>query len=145
MYSREHALLSAALGLVVAARGPPDASPVLLWLFVLGLGVGIDFDHFLLARRNRGDWTNLRRCLAEPALVFVDQESIFEPGDVWREQRLLSHALLGGALVAALWPIARYGALAAAATVYLHVLADLYHDVRTRASYLRRGARVMEK
>lgn len=145
MYSREHALLSAALGLAIVALAPPGTSPVPLWLFVVGLGVGIDLDHFLLARLNRGDWANLRRCLADPARVFFDQDSIFEPGDVWREQRLLSHALLGGALVAALWPLARYWALAAAATVYVHVLADLYHDARTRTSYLREGVRIVEK
>ena len=142
MYSRDHALLSAALGLVVAALAPPTASPVLLWAFVVALGVGIDADHFLVARLERGDWANLRRCLSNPRLVVLDQESIFEAGDLWRDQRLLSHALLGGALVAALWPVAGYWAVTAAVTVYVHVVADLYADARTRAAYLRQGARV---
>jgi hypothetical protein len=143
VYSRDHALLSAVLGLAVAGLAPPDASPALLWLYVVGLGVGIDVDHFLVARLERGDWRNLRRCLADPSRVLLDQPSIFEAGDLWRDQRLLSHALVGGALVAALWPVADYWALATAAALYVHVVADLYHDARTRADYLRRGAEVV--
>lgn len=139
MYSRGHAAVAAAVGIPVAAFAPPDHSPVLLWAFVVLLGVGIDVDHFLVARLERGDWTNARRCLRDPSLVFGDQTDIFDAGDLYRDQRLLSHHLIGGALVAVLWPVAPYWALAAAVAVYTHVLADLYSDARTRARYLRRS------
>jgi len=134
MYSRNHALLSAAVGVPVAFAAPDGASAPLLWFYALALGVGIDFDHFLIARLNRGTWRPLRRCLADPTIVFFDQHAIFEPEDLRRDQRLLSHHIVGGALVAALWTVAPYWALATAATLYVHVVADLYADVRDRSS-----------
>lgn len=137
MYSRNHALVSAVVGLPVAFWAPAGHSPAFLWLYVVGLGVGVDVDHFLVARANRGDWTNLRWCLRDPRRVFVDQQSIFDTGDIYRDQRLLSHLLIGGCLVGLLGLFARYWAVATAVTLYAHVLADLYSDVRTRDRYLK--------
>ncbi|MFB6096976.1 MAG: hypothetical protein ABEJ74_06275 [Haloferacaceae archaeon] len=135
MYSRDHALLSALLGAGLVLEAPPAVSPVRLWLFVVALGVGIDLDHVLLARLNTGSWESARRCLRDPRRVLLDQEEIFGDGDVWRDQRLFSHVLLGGVLVAGAWWIRPYWAVATALTLYVHVLADLYSDVRSRESY----------
>ena len=100
------------------------------------LGVGIDLDHFVIGRINRGDWSNLTRCLRSPSQVFIDQASIFERGDIWRDQRLLSHLLIGGVLIGLVWFISEYLAFVTAVTIYTHVIADLYSDTRTRDAYL---------
>lgn len=136
MYSRGHALLSAIIGipLAVGASNAPAAAGLLG--YVLLLGVGIDFDHFVIGRLNRGKWTNARRCLQNPAQIFADQSTIFDSGDIWRDQRLLSHLLIGGLLTAGLWIVNAYWAFATAVTVYTHVLADLYSDIQTRERYL---------
>jgi hypothetical protein len=103
---------------------------------VVVLGVGIDLDHFVIGRINRGDWSNLTRCIRSPSQVFVDQASIFERGDIWRDQRLFSHLLIGGVLIGLVWFISEYLAFVTAVTVYTHVIADLYSDMRTRDAYL---------
>lgn len=136
MYSREHAVLSALVGAPIAAGFSDIQQSIFFWAFFVAIGVGIDFDHFVIARLNRGDWTNLRRCVRDPARVFVDQGSIFDDGDVWRDQRLLSHLLVGGTLATLVWPIGRYAAFGVAVAIYTHVLADLYSDIRTRDEYL---------
>jgi len=135
MYSKHHGLLSALVGLPVAAAAPPGEG-LWIWASMVVVGVGIDVDHFVVARLNRGDWLNVRRCLADPSLIAGGQEEIFDPGDLWRDQRLLSHLLIGGALVGALWAVDRYWAIAMAVTVYTHLVADLYSDARTREAYL---------
>lgn len=120
-----------AVGGVLAAVIPSG----LPWWVVVGysavVGVGIDFDHFLVARLNTGSWRAARRCLANPRLVFLDQSAIFEPREVLVLQRLLTHAVIGGALVLGLW-LPGYGTLAVvtAVVLYAHVLADLVHDNR---------------
>jgi len=140
MYSRGHALVSGAIGIPLAVgASSPNVSGGLLWGYVLLLGVGIDFDHFVIGRINRGDWTNFRRCIRNPAQIFVDQSTIFDQGDIWRDQRLLSHLLIGGVLTAGLWVFDTYWAFATAVTVYAHMLADLYADIRTRDDYLDRS------
>lgn len=139
MYSRNHAVFSALVGLPVAIGAPGAHRPVLLWAYVVVVGVGIDVDHFVIARLNRGDWTNLWRCVRDPSRPFLAQETIFDRGDVWRDQRLLSHLVLGGLLVGGLWPLDWYWAFATALAVYTHVLSDLYSDGRTRDRYLERG------
>jgi len=144
MYSRGHAVVSALVGLPVAGVAPADASPVLAWVAVVVLGVAVDLDHFLLARYNRGDWAPLRRCVRDPALVVAGQDAIFEPGDLWRDQRLLSHALLGGALVAVVVPVGTYWALVAGVALYAHVVADLAADCASRRAYLAESARALE-
>ena len=136
MYSRNHALLSGVVGIIVVVGIPEPQYPVLLWLYILTIGVIIDLDHFLIGRWNRGDWTNLWRCLQTPSRVIVNQQSIFDRGDIWRDQRLLSHLLIGGVLVGFLWLVNWHWALGTALVVYTHVLADLYSDIQTREEYL---------
>jgi len=93
---------------------------------------GIDRDHFVVARLNRGDWKNLGRCLQNPSLIVTAQSDIFDTGDLWREQRLLTHLLIGGVLTAGLWLIDDYWGIATTVTIYFHVLADLYSDLGAR-------------
>jgi hypothetical protein len=92
------------------------------------VGVGIDFDHFLVARLNAGDWAALRRCLRRPRIVLVDQEAIFEPLEVNPVERLLSHVVIAGALVGGLWPVSPYVAWLTGVVLYAHLLGDLVAD-----------------
>jgi hypothetical protein len=136
MYSRSHAIISAVVGISLAATAPEFHQPIYILAFVVVLGVGIDLDHFVIGRINRGDWSNLTRCLRNPSQVFVDQASIFDQGDIWRDQRLFSHLLIGGVLIVFVWYVSEYLAFVTAVTIYTHVLSDLYSDIRTRDAYL---------
>ena len=130
MYSRDHAILSlliAAAGLAVLDL--PFSWPVAL-VVALVAGVGIDFDHFVVAALVTGSSKNVRRVLGNPTLVIVGQDRIFDAGDLTEEQRLLSHVVIAGVAVTALWFPARYWAFVVAVTLYAHVLADLVADVR---------------
>lgn len=136
MYSRTHGLLSVLVGVLVVVLAPaPVEYPFLVVAYATALGVGIDLDHFLVARVNRGDWVNARRCLRDPRLAVADQAAIFDAGDLWRDQRLLSHCVLGGLATAGLWVVDPFWAGLTALTVYVHVVADLISDVRTRERY----------
>lgn len=88
------------------------------------LGVGIDLDHFLLARLNAGDWRTLRRGIADPRLVVLDQSDLVREGEVLPFQRLASHLAIGGPLVAALGLASPYLAWLGAVTLWAHLLAD---------------------
>ncbi|MFB6127963.1 MAG: hypothetical protein ABEJ79_11810 [Halolamina sp.] len=136
MYSRGHAALSLAVGLASLAVVPPGTSPPAVVGLALVLGVGIDVDHFLLARLNDGSWRHAVACLRDPRRVVLDQAAIFERGDLYRDQRLLSHHLVGGVVVAGLWLLAPALAGVALATLYVHVVADLYSDARSREAYV---------
>ena len=140
MYSRSHAVIAGLTGIPLAVLAPSTEPPLLLWAYVLVLGVGIDGDHFVIARINRGDWTSLQRCLQKPSRAFVEQATIFGSGDIWRDQRLLSHLLIGAGLATLLWPIDVHWAFATAVTIYTHLLADLYSDIQTRDEYLRQNS-----
>ncbi|MFC6756555.1 MULTISPECIES: hypothetical protein [Haloarcula] len=98
--------------------------------FAAVVGVGIDFDHFLVAWYNTGDPRAIRYCLRNPKAVFVDQESIFYECELGKLDRLLSHMLVGGPVVAVLWALAPTLAALAAASLYVHVVADLVQDIR---------------
>lgn len=128
MYSRDHAIVSA----VVGAGGVVAFSLPIPWWAAVGyaviVGVAIDFDHFVVARLESGEWTALRRCLRNPRLVFVGQDEIFDPMDLWALQRLLSHHLIGGVAVAGLWLVSEPLALFTALVLYAHVLCDLVWD-----------------
>ena len=139
MYSRDHAVISGLVGLPIVGIAPSTEPLILLWAYVVLLGVGIDLDHFVIARINHRDWRNLMRCLRQPSRAFVGQTTIFDSGDIWRDQRLLSHLVIGGGLATLIWPINTYWAFATAVTVYTHLLADLYSDIRTREEYLQRN------
>ena len=117
---------------VLASQPPLPAAATVGYAAVLG--VGIDFDHFLVARLNTGTWDTLVRVVRNPRRVLFDQSEIFEAGeDMTKLQRLLSHALLGGLLVAGLYPFLPYVAVVSAVVLYVHVLCDLYRDVRDEA------------
>jgi len=135
MYSRNHALLSAIVAVPVAI-GAPTGHGLGLWIYMVAVGVGIDADHFLVARLNRGDWKNVRRCVQHPSLLLRGQAAIFDSGDLWRDQRLLSHLLISGSLVVGIWPLHRYWAFGTAVTMYTHLIADLFSDMQTRAEYM---------
>jgi len=138
VYSRDHAIISVlvAVGGVVALD-LPIGWPVAV-VAALVVGVGIDFDHFLVARLTTGEWTALRRCLADPRLAFLDQDDIFEPDAIWPLQRLLSHVLIAGVAVPALALWNRPMAVFVAVVLYAHLLADLLWDVYRQDEYHRR-------
>jgi hypothetical protein len=128
MHSSGHALVSAVLAGAVILAIPPPVHPAIAALVVLGVGIGIDLDHVVLAVANTGSTRPIRRVLRRPAIVLLDQEAIFEPGELTAPGRLLSHAVLGGVAVSVLWNLSRYWAFVVGVTVYVHVLADLYGD-----------------
>ena len=131
IYSRDHFLLSVAVGLAAGLYAGPDLLTGLGWVaFAAVIGVGIDFDHFVVAWYNTGDPRAIRYCLRNPRAVFTDQASIFHEYELGKLDRLLSHMLVGGPLVAALWVLNPTLALLATATLYVHVVADLFQDIR---------------
>ena len=143
MLSKHHLLLSIAAGAALV----PLLPAVYPWWFVVGfataLGVGVDFDHFLVARLNQGDWSATVRGLRNPRLVFFDQTNLFPEDALWARQRLLSHAIIGSVLVGGLLLVAPWVALVAAVTLWVHFVADLLwdnyfleRDFRQHARYL---------
>jgi hypothetical protein len=94
------------------------------------LGVGIDADHFLVARIRTGSWAAVGRVVRDPRLPFTDQDAIFESDAVGRLPRLLSHVLIAGPLVAGIGLVDTRLALLAAVVLYFHLLCDLLADVR---------------
>ncbi|MFC7097584.1 hypothetical protein [Halobaculum marinum] len=156
MYSRHHAAFSAVVAAGLVATLPlGDTLPVAAgwWAALTAAGVLIDLDHFVMARLVRGDWANARRALANPRAAVLDQSALFDPGDLWPLQRLLSHAVIVPVAVLAAWwaggvsgpgvtPAA--AALAMAVVLYVHVLTDLIWDVWRQEGYhenVRRVAR----
>lgn len=135
MYSRGHAVVSLGIGIAVVTLSAPPINPLLVVGFAVILGVGLDLDHFPIARFNVGDWRHLRRWVREPTLAVRDQAAIFDEGTIYRDQRLLSHALLGGVAVIVLAPVSVYLSGVAAVVCYGHLLSDLANDVRTREAY----------
>lgn len=147
VYSRHHAAVSAVVAAgLVAALPLGDALPVAAgwWAVLTAAGVLIDLDHFLMARLVRGDWANARRALADPRAAVLDQSALFDPGDLWPLQRLLSHALLVPVAVAAAWAVGgatgpgvapAAAGLSMAVVLYVHVLTDLIWDVWRQEGY----------
>lgn len=129
MQSRAHAAVGAVVstGLVVAASPDSTALATALWGYGVALNVLVDLDHFVVARLLVGDWRHLRRVLARPADVFREQGWIFHDLELAHE-RLLSHAVVGGALVAATWTLAPWLGRFTAIALYAHVLADLLRE-----------------
>lgn len=139
MYSKHHLVLSvlAGVALVPFVDTPLSAAGVVIGAAVLG--VGVDLDHFLVARYNAGSWRALRECVREPSLVFLAQDDIFEPGEVWPVERLLTHVAFAGALVAGLYATGFVDlAVVAGVVLYVHVLADLAWDVHRHDAFLER-------
>ena len=128
MYSRDHAIVSAAVGAAGVALLPV---PLPWWAavgYAVVVGVAIDVDHFAVARLETGDWAALRRCLRNPKIAVLDQDKIFDPQDLWPLQRLLSHHLISGVAVFGLWLVSEPLALFTALVLYAHVLGDLVWD-----------------
>lgn len=143
MLSKHHLLLSIATGAALVFLVPPAYS----WWVVVGfatvLGVGIDVDHFLIARLNQGDWRATVRGIRNPRLLFFDQANLFPEDALWARQRLLSHAIIGSLVVAALVLVAPWMALIAAVTLWVHFVSDIVwdnyfieRDFRQHARYL---------
>jgi sulfite exporter TauE/SafE len=133
MYSREHFVVGSVVsGLSVAALRGTFGLPALAALFAYGvfLSVFIDLDHFVVARRHAGEWSHLRACVRDPVFAFTRQDEVFEgiPEIQIRLERLLSHALIGGTLTAALAVLSVPVAVFTAVVVYAHVVADLLRD-----------------
>jgi hypothetical protein len=133
MKSPEHATLgTVAPGVLVVALpgvgGPLEAAA--LFAYGFGLSVFVDLDHFLVARYHAGDWSHLRRCVTDPVFAFTQQEQVFDGVDTrtLEVQRLLSHLLLGGALVGVLAAFEPVYAVFTAVVLYVHVVADLLRD-----------------
>ncbi|QLH80246.1 hypothetical protein [Halosimplex pelagicum] len=124
----------AAISLVVATGALAlTAPPIPAWAVVavaLVVGVGVDFDHFLLAWYNTGSLDPVRRCLRDPRIVLVAQDEIFDVGSVGALNRLLSHVVIGGVAVPLLWLRYPYVDGLVAAALYAHVLADLVSTTR---------------
>ena len=120
-----------AVGLLAGLYAGLDLLTGLSWVaFAAIVGVGIDFDHFLVAWYNTGEPRAIRYCLHNPRAVFFDQASIFQEYELGKLDRLLSHMLIGGPLVAGLWVVAPTLSALAAASLYVHVVADLVQDIR---------------
>lgn len=101
----------------------------------VGAGVGVDLDHFAVARYNTGEWRALRGCLRDPTIVFVAQDEIFRPGEVGPLHRLLSHVFVGGVAVLAVAAVSTPWALVVLAALYTHLLSDLLWDVSRNGGY----------
>ncbi|MFB6299663.1 MAG: hypothetical protein ABEH65_05320 [Halobacteriales archaeon] len=94
------------------------------------VGVGIDLDHFIVSRVQTGDWRVLKRCFRNPSLLVFDQSAVFGEEELTALQRLLSHQLLGGAIVALGWWIRPVVGWLLLSVIYVHIVADLISDVR---------------
>lgn len=133
MYSPEHAAVGAvvsALGVAVLWSTTGFGAVALAALFVWGvlLSVFVDLDHYLLARLHAGDWSHLRAALSDPGAALTDQEGTFESVEGIVPRRLLSHHLLGAALVVGLLGVSVPVAAFTAAILYAHVVCDLLRD-----------------
>ena len=132
MQSRAHALIGTVVSALLLVPQIGSLSlPAALGLVGYGVALSVlfDLDHFLVARLLVGDWRHLRRVLAQPRRVLLEDQSwIFEDLQDFPLERLLSHALLGGWLVASLALVDRWLAVFTAVVLYAHVLADLLHD-----------------
>ena len=130
MYSSHHAVLSALAGVALLPFVSTELGAVGVIAYAVVLGVGVDFDHFLVARYNAGDWRALRACIADPRRVLFSQDEIFAPAEVGVVERLLTHVVLAGVLVAVLLAGGLVDlAVVSAVVLYVHVLADLTWDV----------------
>jgi hypothetical protein len=133
MKSPEHAAIGALVsgGAVVVLFPTVALGPTLvLWAGGVLLSVFIDLDHFLIARRMTGDWSNLRRAVSDPRVGLIDQEKVFADVDEvrLRQYRLLSHLLVGGTVVVVSSQLAGRMAVFVAVLLYAHVVADLLRD-----------------
>jgi hypothetical protein len=137
MYSRAHGAISLSIGVGLVAAGIEWVHPLVVVGYAIAIGVGIDFDHFLVARYNTGEWRALRYLLANPRRALADQSTIFDPEDIDPFERLLSHTVIVGVTVPVTWLFDPALGLVTAVTLYGHVLSDLLADVRQFEGRLR--------
>jgi hypothetical protein len=133
VYSPEHAAVGAVVSTVGAAvlwatTGFGALALAALFAWGVWLSVFVDLDHYLLARLHAGDWSHLRAALAAPGAALTEQEGTFESVEGIVPQRLLSHHLLGAALVVGLLALSVPVAAFTAAILYAHVVCDLLRD-----------------
>ncbi|NHN58956.1 MULTISPECIES: hypothetical protein [Halorussus] len=132
MKSPEHATLGAIASLLLVLALPVSVPLEAAGLVAYGvlLSVFVDLDHFLVARQLSGDWSHLRRCVTDPVFAFTQQERVFDGVDTGtlETRRLLTHLLVGGALVGALALLVPVYAVFTAGVLYVHVVADLLRD-----------------
>ena len=91
--------------------------------------MAIDLDHLLIARLKTGNWSATRRTLATPSIALVDQDRIFEVGDVGILSRLLSHLVIVGVATPALVGISVPLAIVIAVVLYVHIVCDVCWDI----------------
>lgn len=140
MYSRSHGAISLAIGVGLVAAGVSWVHPLVIVAYTTAIGVGIDVDHFLIARYNTGEWRALEYLLSNPRRALADQSTIFDPEEIDAFERLLSHAVVVGVAVPATWLVDPALGLATGVTLYGHVLADLVADVRQFEAHKRSEA-----
>jgi hypothetical protein len=133
MRSSEHFLASVPVVALVLLSLREQYSRVrlaLLGVYGLALGVGIDFDHFLLARLYAGDWRHVGYLRRNPIAAVTEQEAIFEDVPDMTLQRLLTHVLLGGASIGLTRRVSGSVGRTTAVVLYWHLLCDLLRDNR---------------
>ena len=128
MYTRNHFLVSLVVGTVVALAGATSLHPVVAVAAAIVAGTAVDLDHFVVARLRTGSWRALRRGFDDPRRFVFAQSELFETGEVGMVHRLLSHALIGGAVVGLLALLAPAALLVVGCSLYAHVVADLVVD-----------------
>ncbi|MFC6905454.1 hypothetical protein [Halalkalicoccus tibetensis] len=130
MYSHEHAAIGGVVGALAAAllaRERSLSAKIALWIYGLLLSVFVDLDHFLIARVKAGDWSHFTKAVSDPVRAFTDQELVF-PDLAIHGERIATHLLIGGALVALLRPVDRTLAAFSAVVLAAHVLADVLRE-----------------
>ncbi|MFT4932951.1 MAG: hypothetical protein ACI91T_002854 [Natronomonas sp.] len=128
MRSRHHFPISVGVGLALAAVIDTPVPWVVTVAFAGLLGTFVDLDHFVIARVRTGSWDALTRCLADPRMALLDQDEIFDPGDVGSAARLATHVLITVALVALLAGPAPGLAVVAGVVLVVHILSDVAWD-----------------
>ncbi|RQG90382.1 hypothetical protein EA462_09540 [Natrarchaeobius halalkaliphilus] len=94
------------------------------------IGVFIDLDHFVIARLRTGDWNALRFCVTHPSAAVVDQDRLFDRGDVGLLSRLLSHLLITVAVVSVVAVESTPLGLITGVVLYVHIVTDVAWDIR---------------
>ena len=131
MYPRAHAAISLVVAGGAVLLGEPTVSPAVAIGYGVALGVLIDLDHFVLAWALSGSLAPLVRVVRKPWIAVTDPSAIFETDDLGPYHRLISHVVLAGAFVPAVWLVVDpFVGTLTAAVLYAHVLADLLADSR---------------
>lgn len=128
MRSRHHFPISALVGLALVVAIDTGYPGALVVGYAAFLGTFVDLDHFLIARVRTGSWEPLGRALADPKMALVDQDDIFEHGDVGAWTRLASHAVITVVGAGALATVAPALAVVTVAVLAVHIGCDLAWD-----------------